>query len=121
MFKLSQRSLNNLKGVHEDLVKVVHRAIEITEVDFVIIEGLRTKERQKELVAKGASRTMNSKHLIGRAVDAAAWVDGTVSWDYKHYLKISKAFKEAAKELGVKITWGGDWKGFVDSPHFQLD
>lgn len=121
MFKLSTRSLNNLKGVNENLVKVVKRAIEITEVDFIVTEGLRTRERQRELVAKGASRTMNSMHLTGRAVDVVAYVNGKVTYDYPYMKRIAEAFKKAASELGISITWGGDWKSFVDTPHFQLD
>ena len=119
-FRFSLRSLNNLKGVNPDLVKVVHKALELSEIDFVVTEGLRTIERQRELVAKGASQTMNSNHLTGNAVDVAAWVDGTVSWDHNYYVVISKAFKAASNELHTPITWGGDWKGFVDAVHFEL-
>lgn len=119
-FTLSQRSLDNLKGVHPDLVKVVKRAIQITEVDFVVIEGLRTVQRQRELVAKGASTTMNSRHLDGHAFDAVPFVNGAISWDWPLYFKLAKAFKQAAKELGVSIEWGGDWKKFKDGPHWQL-
>lgn len=119
MFKLSSRSLSNLKGVHSDLIKVVHRAIEITEVDFIVIEGLRTKEKQKELYKSGASQTLNSRHLTGHAVDLVAYVDG-VSWDWAQYHKIAKAMKAAAKENNVDLEWGGDWKSFKDGPHFQL-
>lgn len=119
-FKLSQRSLDRLKGVDEDLVSVVKRAIEITTVDFAVIEGLRTPERQKELMEKGFSQTLLSKHLVGRAVDLGAWVDNTVSWEKAPYLEIAKAMKQAAKELNVSIRWGGDFKSFFDGPHFEL-
>jgi peptidoglycan L-alanyl-D-glutamate endopeptidase CwlK len=119
-FDLNQRSLNNLKGVNPDMVAIVHRAAELSPVYFVVTEGLRTVKRQAELVAKGASRTMNSKHLTGRAVDVAAFPDGKLSWEFRYYKTISQAFKQAANELGVKIRWGGDWKSFVDSPHFEL-
>lgn len=119
-FKLSQRSLNNLKGVHPDLVRVIHTAIKITTVDFAVIEGLRTKERQQELVKSGASKTLNSRHLTGHAVDLAAWVGGTIRWDWPLYHKIAEAVKEAAIIEGVAIVWGGDWK-FRDGPHFELD
>lgn len=118
-FKLSKRSRDNLQGVHPDLVRVVERAIEITEVDFVVIEGLRTPARQAELVKAGASQTQNSRHLTGHAVDLAAWV-GTVRWDWPLYPRIAAAVKQAAKELGVPIEWGGDWTSFKDGPHFQL-
>jgi peptidoglycan L-alanyl-D-glutamate endopeptidase CwlK len=119
-FSLSQRSENSLKGVDPKLVAVVRKAITITPIDFVVIEGLRSVERQKELVAKGASHTMKSNHLIGRAVDVAALVDGKITWDAQYYHKIAAAFKQAAKELDVPIRWGGDFKGFFDSPHFEL-
>lgn len=118
-FKLSKRSRDSLQGVHPDLVRVVERAIQITEVDFVVIEGLRTPARQAELVKAGASQTQNSRHLTGHAVDLAAWV-GTVRWDWPLYPRIAAAVKQAAKELGVPIEWGGDWTSFKDGPHFQL-
>lgn len=125
-FKLSKRSLSNLNGVHPDLVKVVKRAIELTECDFTVIEGLRTKERQAQLLKEKKTTTMNSRHLTGHAVDLAAWVipegsdKGTVSWDWKHYYIIEKAVKQAAQELKIPIEWGGDWKTFKDAPHWQL-
>ena len=119
-YRLGKRSKERLKGVHPDLVRVVERAIEITDVDFGVLEGLRTSERQKQLVAAGASRTMRSRHLTGHAVDLGAWVDGEFRWDWPLYHKISKAVKQAAKELGVPVQWGGDWKSFKDGPHWQL-
>ena len=119
MYKLSQRSLNNLNGVHPDLIAVVKRAIEITSVDFAVIEGVRTIERQKELFSRGASKTMRSRHLTGHAVDLAAWVGG-IRWDWPLYYKIAEAMKTAARELNVSLEWGGDWKTFKDGPHFQL-
>tara|TARA_R110002153_G_scaffold46537_1_gene131478 strand:- start:965 stop:1315 length:351 start_codon:yes stop_codon:yes gene_type:complete len=108
-------------GVHPDLVKVVERAIELTEVDFTVLEGLRDLARQKELLAKGATTTLNSRHLTGHAVDLGAWVDGTVRWDWPLYYKIADAIKAAADELDIDIVWGGDWQSFKDGPHFQLD
>jgi len=119
-FKLSQRSLDKLAGVDEDLVAVVKRAIEITEVDFGITEGIRTLDRQEELYKKGLSKTMKSKHLIGRAVDVVAYVDGKVSWEKEYYHTIATAMKRAATELNVNIKWGGDFKSFFDGPHFEL-
>lgn len=119
-FVLSQRSLKNLEGVHEDLVLVVKRALEITPVDFTVIEGIRSKERQKKLFESGASKTMNSRHLTGHAVDLAAWVDGKIDWHWEYYEKIADAIKAAGKELGIAVEWGGDWKSFKDGPHFQL-
>lgn len=120
-FKFSARSLRNLDGLHRDLVRVAHRALELSDVDFVVTEGLRTRERQRQLVAAGASRTMNSRHITGHALDVAAWVGGAVRWDWPLYDRISAAFKAAARELGVPIVWGGDWKTFKDGPHFELD
>lgn len=120
-FRFSQRSLLKLQGVHPDLVKVVHRALQLTPVDFMVIEGLRTKERQAELLAAGATRTMNSRHITGHAVDLAAIVNGKIRWDWPLYTHIATAMKDAAEELGVSIVWGGDWKSFPDGPHFELN
>lgn len=119
-FKLGATSLSRLKGVHPDLAKVVKRAIELTPIDFTVLEGLRTKERQAALVAKGASKTMNSYHITGHAVDIAPLVDGKVTWDWKYYRQLAPAVKQAAKELGVTVEWGGDWKSFPDGPHWQI-
>lgn len=117
---LDERSLKNLQGVNEKLVKIVQRAKEISSVDFIVTEGLRTIARQKELVAKGASQTMNSKHIVGRAVDVAPIIAGTVRWDWPPFYKIADAMKQAAKELNIVIVWGGDWKSFRDGPHYEL-
>ena len=122
-FKLSQRSLDRLKGVHSDLVKVVKRAIEISDYDFMVVEGLRTKETQAEYVKKGVSQTMNSRHIIGQAVDLAPLENGVIDWSNKkgQFDAVAKAMKQAAKELNVKITWGGTFKSLVDKPHFQIE
>jgi peptidoglycan L-alanyl-D-glutamate endopeptidase CwlK len=120
-FKLSRRSLERLQKVHPDLVKVVLLAIELTEVDFGVTEGVRTVERQRELFANGASKTMNSRHLTGHAVDLVAYVGSEVRWDWPLYHKIADAMKRAANSLGVPIVWGGDWRTFKDGPHFELD
>ena len=121
MYVLGTVSKNNLKGVHPDLVKVVEKAITLTEIDFRVTEGLRSKTRQIELVNKGASKTLNSRHITGHAVDVVALIGGTVRWDWPLYDKIAKAFKQSAKELNIPIVWGGDWKTFKDGPHFELD
>ena len=110
----------HLKGVHPDLIKVVKRAIELTECDFTVTEGLRSKERQAQLLKEKKTTTSNSRHLTGHAVDLAAWVDNTVSWEWKYYYQIADAMKKAASELNVSIEWGGDWKKFPDGPHFEL-
>lgn len=121
MYKLGTRSKQRLKGVHDDLVKVVDRAIEISTVDFTVLEGMRTPERQKALMDAGASQTLNSRHITGHAVDLGAWVEDEVRWDWPLYNKIATAMKEAANQLDVAIVWGGDWRSFKDGPHFELD
>jgi peptidoglycan L-alanyl-D-glutamate endopeptidase CwlK len=120
MYTLGARSKTRLKGVHPDLIKVVTRAIEITTVDFTVLEGLRTPERQKTLMEAGASQTLNSRHITGHAVDLGAWVENEVRWDWPLYHKIAAAMKEAAKQLDIAVEWGGDWRSFKDGPHWQL-
>jgi peptidoglycan L-alanyl-D-glutamate endopeptidase CwlK len=148
MFQLSQRSLDKLDGVKPELVEIVKRAIELTTVDFGVIEGLRTEEEQKTLVEKGASQTMKSKHLTGDAVDLMAYVGGRGCWELNVYDEIADAMKTAAIELGTPIRWGAAWtvndmrnwegtaeeamnayidirraegrRPFIDAPHFEL-
>lgn len=120
MYQLGPQSLLRLKDVHPDLVKVVKRAIEITPVDFTVLEGRRSIERQKALVAAGASQTMNSRHLTGHAVDLGAWVDSQLDWSWPLYPRIAAAVKIASNQVKIPIEWGGDWKTFKDGPHFQL-
>ena len=118
-YKLGSRSLQNLSGVHPDLVAVVKRAIEITGVDFTVIEGIRNISRQRELYKAGKSTTMNSRHITGHAVDMVPW---PVDWnDLERFEVMSEAMKSAAEELEIPIVWGGDWKSFYDAPHFELD
>lgn len=119
-FALGQRSLDRLKGVHPDLVRVVKRAIAESDLDFTVLEGLRTLERQKQLMAQGATRTMNSRHLTGHAVDLAPVINGAVSWDWPLYHRLAKVVKAAAEKEGVALTWGGDWRTFKDGPHWEL-
>lgn len=119
-YSLSKKSRDRLSGVHPDLVKVVERAIEITEVDFTVLEGVRSKTRQEQLVKAGASQTMRSRHLTGHAVDLGAYVAGSVRWDWPLYHKLAVSVKQAAAELQVPIEWGGDWTTFKDGPHWQL-
>jgi peptidoglycan L-alanyl-D-glutamate endopeptidase CwlK len=144
---ISARCELRLAGVHPDLVRVVRRAAEGGAM-FRVTEGLRTPERQAELVAKGASQTMNSRHLTGRAVDLAPLVDNNVSWDWKHFFPMADAVAAAARAEGVPLIWGGAWgrlvqdwpkggaeaakdayvaerraarrKPFLDGPHFEL-
>jgi peptidoglycan L-alanyl-D-glutamate endopeptidase CwlK len=119
-FMFSEKSRARLAGVHPDLAKVVNRALQLSTVDFAVIEGLRTRERQKELVATGASTTLNSRHITGHAVDLAPVVGGEIRWDWPPFYDIEKAMKAAAKELGVAVVWGGDWVSFKDGPHWEL-
>ncbi len=119
-YHFSKKSLDRMKGVHPDLVKVMKLAISRSPIDFTVLEGLRTKERQQELVAKGASKTMNSRHLTGHAIDVAPLLNGQVSWDWPLYHQLAPVIKEAAEELAVDIEWGGDWSTFKDGPHWQL-
>ena len=121
-YRLGTRSKENLEGVHFDLVKVVRRAIELTEQDFTVIDGLRTEREQRKLVARGVSKTMNSRHLTGHAVDIVPY---PIPRDWNEYQAvqwrmIEDAMKQAAKELKVSIEWGGDWKNGWDKPHYQL-
>ena len=117
---LGQRSLSRLEGVHPDLVRVVKKAADLSSLDFTVLEGLRTKERQKHLMDLGATKTMNSRHLTGHAVDLAPMVGGTVRWDWPLYHQLAVIVKEAAKAENVPIQWGGDWRTFKDGPHWEL-
>lgn len=117
---LGARSLSRLEGVHPDLVAVVHAAAAASELDFTVLEGLRTLARQKELFAHGATTTMKSRHLDGHAVDLAPCIGGVVSWDWPLYHRLAAIVKDAAQAKGIPIEWGGDWKKFKDGPHWQL-
>ena len=147
-FKLSNRSLGKLEGVDDNLVAVVKSAIGMTKTDFGVICGLRTIEEQRDLVAKGASKTMKSKHIGGNAVDLMAYVGSRGSWELNLYDDLADAMKAAAIDLGVPLRWGAawhipdirDWDGtmeeamnsyvdlrrsqgrrpFIDGPHFEL-
>jgi peptidoglycan L-alanyl-D-glutamate endopeptidase CwlK len=119
-FALGQRSKDRLSGVHPDLVKVIEEAIKGSPLDFSITEGLRTRERQKELFDAGKSQTMNSRHLTGKAVDIAVIKDGEVTWDFKYYQLVADHIKKIAKDMKIDIVWGGDWQSFKDGPHFEL-
>ena len=130
MFRLGNRSQSRLAGVHPDLRAVVELAITLARVDFTVLEGRRSNDRQIALFAAGATSSMNSRHLVkakedggdgfAHAVDLGAWVGGEVRWDWPLYYKIAACMKLAAVELGIQIVWGGDWRSFRDGPHFQL-
>ena len=147
-YKLSTRSQERLMGIEPELKEVVYEAIKVTKIDFGVIEGLRTEEKQKQLVESGASQTMKSKHLEGRAVDLMAYIGGRGSWELNVYDEIADAMKEAAVKVDVAVRWGAawtvtdilEWEGtmedamnsyidtrrsqgrrpFIDAPHFEL-
>lgn len=128
MSELDARSLSRLNGVHPDLVAVVKLAAQ--DASFIVTEGLRTYERQRELFLAKKSQTMNSRHLTGHAVDLAIWADedkdkvvdaNELSWKFQHYQELAEVMKKAAQELGIALIWGGDWTTFKDGPHFELD
>ena len=147
MFSLGAKSLQELNGVHEDLVRVVKRAIELTVQDFSVHDGIRTLEEQKKLVLNGASQTLDSRHITGHAVDLVPYVNGKLRWEWDPIYRIADAVRLAAKELSIPIRWGGAWdinftdssehtselvsayvdkrksaglKAFIDGPHFEL-
>ncbi len=131
MFKLSSKSLARLEQVDIKLAAVIRRAIELTEVDFTVTQGRRTQEYQDELYARGRTKpgkivtwTRKSKHIEGKAVDLAPYVNGRIEWDDNGKLglwpKIADAVKRAAKEQGVEVFWGGDWTKTIDRPHFEI-
>ena len=144
-YRLGLRSMLRLRGVRPELVAVVERAIGLSDIDFTVLEGLRTRARQAELVKSGASKTLNSRHLTGHAVDLAPLVGGKVSWHWPLFFELAPAMIEASKTLGVHVEWGGCWDkdlreldphdiagevlgygsrhagpDFLDGPHFQL-
>lgn len=122
---LDLRSERNLQGVHPDLVRVIRRSHlsiqgNAERLGFIVIEGLRTSARQAELVKSGASRTANSRHLTGHAVDLMATVAGRGRWDWPLYARLSEYVLRAAQVEGVPVVWGGSWPKFRDGPHFEL-
>jgi len=145
---LSKSSKARLEGLDERLVAVVKRCLSISPVDFGVAEGLRTEARQRELVQRGASKTMHSKHLVGKAVDLFVYVDGRACWEVHAYFGLVDAMAQASREVGVVLRWGGCWgiiqhmmnpqdveanyeeylqgrveegkKAFVDAPHFEI-
>ena len=116
----SERSKAKLQGVDPRLIKVAELALQRSPFDFGITCGLRTVEEQKELVAKGASKTMKSKHLEGRAIDFVVYIGGKANWDLENYQKVASVFLQVGKELGIELEAGAYWKKFVDGPHIQL-
>lgn len=146
-FKLGTRSLQELSGVHPDLVAVVTLAIELTVQDFAVHDGIRTMEEQKRMVETGVSKTLDSRHLSGHAVDLVPYVNGKLRWEWEPIYRIADAVRIAAQQLSVPLRWGGAWdvaftestaspedlvtdyaarrrkagkKAFLDGPHFEL-
>ena len=133
---LGTRSLSRLEGGHPDLVRVVKKAAAMSDLDFTVLEGLRTTERQSQLMKQGATRTMNSRHLTGHAVDLAPMIGGKVSWDWPLYHRLAAVMRSASVAESIPIRWGGTWKlltnikgpitakvlsrSFPDGPHFEL-
>ena len=128
-FSFSQTSFNRLKGVHPDLIKVVHLALSMSDVDFGVTDGLRDMKKQEEYIKKGTSKTKNGRHLTGHAVDLTPYdergqaITGKLGNDPKnwHYFaSVARAMKKAALELKIAIEWGGDWQDPIDGYHFEL-
>ncbi len=118
-FNFGARSESRLVGVHPDLVRVVRRALELSTVDFSVSEGLRTRERQAELFKAGKSKTMNSRHITGHAVDLYPTTKAGADWKPADFAPVVAAMRAAAKELGISLVHGADW-GW-DHPHHELD
>jgi len=113
------RSTKNMEGIHPDLRLVLDKALQDSPLDFVVIEGLRTKQRQQELFDSKASQRLDSRHITGHAVDLLPiGPNGKPAFDWPLYDQLGPAVKKAAEELGVELDWGGDWKKFKDGPHF---
>jgi len=147
-FKLSTRSTDRMAGIEPDLIEIVKTAITLTKVDFGVTCGMRTVQEQEVLVAKGASKTMKSKHLEGRAVDLVAYVGPNITWALNMYDDLADAMAEAARIHGVPVKWGAAWsvgniaewdgsmedamnsyvdlrrsqgrRPFIDAPHFEM-
>jgi peptidoglycan L-alanyl-D-glutamate endopeptidase CwlK len=120
-YQFSVKSQDKLSGVHPDLQRVFKEAITASPYDFSITEGLRSLDRQKELLEAKKSTTMNSRHLTGKAVDIAVFIDGKVTWELKYYRVVADHIKAVAVLSDVPLVWGGDWKSFIDGPHFELN
>jgi peptidoglycan L-alanyl-D-glutamate endopeptidase CwlK len=123
MYNLGQKSRSRLQGVDPRLVRVVERAIAISSQDFSVHEGVRSVETQREYVRRGASQTMDSRHLLqpdgyGKAVDLVAWVHGSIRWEWPLYPPIADAMRRAAIEFKTPVRWGGGW--FLLNDHASL-
>ncbi|EML1872400.1 TPA: M15 family metallopeptidase [Proteus mirabilis] len=129
-FIFSQRSKNNLSGVNPLLVKIAYRALDISTADFAVIEGVRTLKKQKENVKKGVSKTLDSRHLTGDAIDILpSAIKPGMEWHPHFFEPVLMAFKQAADEEGVTLRFGKNWKSdpclpvetrFHDYPHIEI-
>lgn len=124
-FFFGKSSQLRLVGLDSRLIATLERAIQITQVDFTIVEGLRSKEKQAAAVKSGASFTLNSRHLTGHAVDIAPWIGGKINWTWGFYHKLAPYVLEAAKQVKCPIEWGGNWpavpgQSAPDGPHWQI-
>lgn len=118
---LTARDLQRLVGVHPDLVRVLERAMADGLMQWRVTEGVRSMDRQAELVASGKSQTMRSRHLTGHAVDLAVEDGrGGVVWDRPSYERLAVEILAAAAAEKVPVEWGGNFRSFFDGPHFQL-
>ena len=121
-YKFSKRSLQNIEGIDYRLIILLGLMLDYSPYDFVVIEGVRTEERQKQLVADGKSKTMKSKHLTGSAFDIAMLDEnGEVTWDKKYYGAFAEQFIRLANRLGFNVECGCYWQNFVDACHFQIN
>lgn len=118
---LDSRTETALRGVDQRLVDVFRAACCGSDPTPIVTEGLRTLDRQKELYRAGATRTLNSKHLTGRAIDVAFIINGQARWDWPLYQHFADRMKREAKIRGYHIAWGGDWPDFKDGPHFEIE
>lgn len=125
-FKLSQRSIDRLQGIHPILIEIAVEGIKDSPYDFGIPQdgGLRTAQRQNELFKKGVSKLdgfkKKGRHQEGKAFDIYAFVNGKASWDATHLKPIARHLQSIAKTKGVYLRWGGDWENFKDLPHFEM-
>lgn len=119
MYKFGQRSMRNLIGVHPFLSFAAMKAIEISAQDFMVLDGVRTEEEQQKLIDRGVSKSKDSYHLYGLAVDLVAYVDGKPSWEKEYYAEIEIAMKRVINFYELPIEWGYD-KWSWDMPHWQL-
>ena len=124
MYKFGKRSRDRLRGVDVRIINILNELIKI--MDVTVIEGLRSADRQKELLAKGATKVKYSKHMDGKAVDIAQYPIDWKDSDRFHYM--GGMIRSLAKQLNVPIRWGGDWdsdgevkdNGFDDLVHIEI-